>query len=336
MLQRAERTLSTRRTGDVTTTESEAAGAGAVGDVFSEVKQRAEDAILVTSSTTDDHDNDATRGTLPPPPPQKLANNVADVSAEDVAAHYGTNPTITSTALAHSLWSYVLRPGIDTAIDATAGNGSDAVVLARLLFSGNQQESTTTKSHLLCVDVQEEACRKTQSRLAKTLPASVLQNNVQVLHTSHAPLPLPPDTSFVALVVYNLGFLPNGSRNNSVITQTETTLASLADATLLLRLGGMLSVMTYPRTNAQEAAVVRAFLEGLALFSSNTHSFETYVTELDGANDYLDEERREELLVALRRVRYESGSAEPTWRVHEHRKLGWVDAPILLTATRIK
>ena len=100
---------------------------------------------------------------------------------------------------------------------------------------------------------------------------------------------------------------------------------------MLLRVGGMLSVMTYPRTNREEDFAVRAFLEGLALFSSSTMSWESYVeSELD-CSDAL----RERLADALRRV-LDHGGRKQTWRVHEHKKLGWVDSPILLTAIRIK
>ena len=208
---------------------------------------------------------------------------------------YGQNPTITSTALAHLLWKSVLRPGVDSAIDATAGNGSDTVALAKLLFPSSTTSSNPSQSHLLAVDVQEVACQKTLRRLSKV---SVPLGRVQVVCASHAPLPLPPDTSSVALVVYNLGYLPNHSQRTQttttttttssttttepgpVTTQTETTLASLADAALVLRVGGVLSVTTYPRTNAEEDVVVRAFMEGLALFSSQTTTYETHLQNL--------------------------------------------------------
>ena len=269
---------------------------------------------------------------------------------------YGQNPTITSTALAHLLWKSVLRPGVDSAIDATAGNGSDTVALAKLLFPSSSTTTTTSsnpsQSHLLAVDVQEVACQKTLRRLSKV---SVPLGRVQVVCASHAPLPLPPDTSSVALVVYNLGYLPNHSQRTQttlttttsttttepgpVTTQTKTTLASLADAALVLRVGGVLSVTTYPRTNAEEDVVVRAFMEGLALFSSQTMSYETHLQNLCSSHQ-INETWSEQLRVTLQHVWEKSSSdsqqQHPTWRVHEHRKLGWVDAPILLTATRIK
>lgn len=263
-------------------------------------------------------------------------NRPAVVTAGDVAESYSDNPTITITALAHSLWSYVLRPDTDTAIDATAGNGGDSVAVARMLFSCTKRNSNTTtaatsQARLLAVDVQEQACANTARKLAAVLPADILRHNVQILHQSHAPLPRPCDTSSVALVVYNLGFLPSSTTKDSVATVAETTLASLADAALLLRIGGMISVVTYPRTNRDEDEAVRTFLEGLALFSSVTHDWETHVQTKPVYGSQLGER----LIGTLRHVR-ENGVLGQTWRVHEHKKLGWIDAPILLTATRIK
>ena len=275
--------------------------------------------------------------------------------------NYFNNPTISTLALAHLLWSHVLRPDMgDTAIDATAGNGNDTVAIARMLFpssvlvpqdmersAGNSPSSdegqeatvTTSNAQLLAVDIQELACQNTTEKLAALLPANILRDNVQVLHTSHAPLPLPGNTSSVALVVYNLGYLPRGvvdstkgNEDRTTITTTETTIASLADAATVLRTGGMVSVMTYPRTNREEDFAVRAFLEGLALFSSVTVSWETHVWNDLECPVHL----RERLAAALRRVLEEGpGGRKQKWRVYEHKKLGWIDAPILLTATRI-
>jgi hypothetical protein len=256
----------------------------------------------------------------------------------DIGLNYSKNPTITSTALAHSLWSYVLRPGLDTAIDATAGNGGDSVALARMLFSTQTNNSndgrslpsaTVATGQLICIDIQQQACENTRQKLAAILPPDVFQDNIQVLQQSHAPLPIPRDESSVALVVYNLGFLP-ASQDKYCRTTAESTIASMADAILMLRVGGLLSVMTYPRTNAQEDLAVHAFLEGLALFSSTQYHWLTFLQQLDCST-----ELREQLLTTLQHLKDEGDSFQ-TWRVHEHKKIGWVDAPILLTATRIK
>jgi hypothetical protein len=305
----------------------------AIQDVLSSVQQDVTEAVATPTPTP----ARAPAPTIAPTSITPSPTPAPDVLPRptDVGLNYGSNPTISSVALAHSLWSYVLRPGIDSAIDATAGNGGDSMKLAQMLFSPNTTTTTTqgNLSQLVCIDITSEACDNTRQRLASMLPDEILQNNVQVLHQSHAPLavPLTPDNTpcTVALVVYNLGFLPK-SQKDGTMTTTESTIASMADAILMIRVGGLLSVMTYPRTNVQEDYAVHAFLEGLALFTSASMNWEVFIDDLD-----CSESVRELLKTTLQRVK-QTGDDHQTWRVHEHKKIGWIDAPILLTATRIK
>ena len=295
---------------------------------------------------------------------------------EPVHLNYGNNPTIALTALAHSLWDAILRPGVDSAIDATAGNGVDSLAIAKKLFTepsaqkdnfvqsnnqNNQQDRqpllslSKLQSELVCVDIQQHACDKTRERLqrffqhydnvnhdeADSVSQKLLENHVHICCGSHESLPLPTKSSSpIALVVYNLGFLPSSTKPETapatVTTQTDSTIASLATACQILRVGGMLSIMTYPKTNRSEDAAVHVFVEGLALFSSLTQDWKTFV--LNHPDPNLTQESRQYIYDALDRVWKHGGSSKKnqTWRVHEHRKLGWIDAPILLTATRIK
>jgi hypothetical protein len=217
---------------------------------------------------------------------------------------YGSHPAITATALAHMLWSHVVRPNVDTVIDATAGNGQDSVALAKLLFLPEDDTNASpqqphgddddndgrTTARLICMDVQEIACIKTQAALSAHLSAAQLERHVvQVIHGSHAELP--PVEHPVGLIVYNLGFLPGSDK--SIETRTESTIESLAQASTLIRIGGMISVMTYPRSNAEEDGAVAALLAELA---RKTQRF----------------------------------------RINEHRQLARPMAPVLYTATRIK
>jgi Putative rRNA methylase len=259
---------------------------------------------------------------------------------------YNNNPTISTTALAHSLWSYVLQPGVDSAIDATAGNGGDSVTIAKMLFpryvvassssdkSEESELSVDTKSHLIAIDIQESACRNATERLSALFPPRLLRNNFQIYHASHATLPVPNDSSSIALIAYNLGFLPGSKTKDSVTTSTATTIASLANAARILRNGGMLSVATYPRTNREEDIVVRAFMEALALFSSTTQSWSEYIQNVEFNKSSATPQILRDLLEdALREVHEDDRKKK--WRVTEHKKLGRLDAPILFTAVRI-
>jgi Putative rRNA methylase len=254
-----------------------------------------------------------------------------------VTLSYGSNPAITATALAHLLWSVVVRPGIDTIIDATAGNGHDSKQLAQLLLlqpqatasatpTGNNDDNrnttgtatttTTTSSggKLICMDIQQQACDATRQALGTILTPDQMQQHVEIIHGSHAVLPIPVDYHHhhysLGLVVYNLGYLPkrgNNENNKKICTQTESTLASLAQAAARIRVGGMISVLTYPGSNRPEQEAVELFLTQLSSSSSPSSSF---------TNKHKTTARQ--------------------FRVYQHQPLARPDSPILYTATRIR
>jgi hypothetical protein len=260
---------------------------------------------------------------------------------------YRDNPAIANTALAHSLWASVLRPNIDSAIDATCGNGYDSVVIAKMLFPTtvdiNADFDSDSRSHLLCIDIQQQACDNTTQRLVDALGIQQdrMKHHVQVLQTSHAPLPRPNDSSSVGLVVYNLGWLPNSAKE--YVTLMDSTLSSLVDAFLLVRVGGMVSVMTYPKSNWREDVAVRALLECVALLSSNVVSWTDYLDQLEVSKPKDDDDDSVDNSIEIKQLVKESmervtelGDSYQSWRVSEHRRLGMDRAPILLTAMRIK
>eukprot|EP00797_Seminavis_robusta_P005178 Sro133_g062960.1 rRNA Methylase (391) ;mRNA; r:36873-38045 len=240
---------------------------------------------------------------------------------------YNQNPAISLTALAHWLWSSVLRPHDDLAIDATCGNGYDAVGMASILFA-NEDLYLNRDAKLICMDVQEQACHATHDALSKILSSSTMSRRVQILQQSHAPL-LPntdDETREPGLVVYNLGYLPN-SDDKAACTKVESTISSIVDALLSIRTGGMVSIMTYPGSNLQEDLAVRTLLEAaVAMTNTQGPSWEEAIVE---CSDEL------EALLTTQLQRMEKGPAR-TFRVAEHKKIGLPKAPILMTATRIK
>lgn len=137
--------------------------------------------------------------------------------------------------LAQGYWKRLLKKG-DTVIDATCGNGHDTVTLAQLmedLGGGN----------LIALDVQDAALEATKILCKEWFePASRVQ--IDLLRQSHASFPEKLLPSSVALIVYNLGYLPGGDK--SVTTLTSSTLQSIETALPLLREGGALSVTCYP------------------------------------------------------------------------------------------
>lgn len=131
---------------------------------------------------------------------------------------------------AHALWQKILHEN-DTAIDATAGNGHDTLVLSRLIKTGK----------LYAIDIQAEALRKTKEKIEQEHPG---YEPIIYINASHATFPSNIPLHSIRLIVYNLGYLPGGDKN--LTTQTSSTLTSLENALDLLTPGGALSLMLYP------------------------------------------------------------------------------------------
>jgi hypothetical protein len=299
----------------------------------------------------------------PQPSTQQQPSGAHPDYAFPFATRYKYHPAISSVALGQSLWATIVRPDVDTVIDATCGNGYDSVAIARLLFrrkndgsSEGRRNGPASHSQLMCLDVQEQACQNTMAALRNILPPSIMDRQVNVINTSHERLPRPTNTTSVGLVVYNLGWLPNSNSTKdgaaattrtaavgkTCVTTTATTISSMTDAILLLRVGGMLSVVTYPRTDPEEADAVRLFLTCLSLLSSNVETWEEEVDNFVGGTDKENETAAvacvtiaKHVTRAMERV-VQEGAMGQTWRVSKHEKLGMDRAPILLTATRIK
>eukprot|EP00566_Odontella_aurita_P014074 CAMPEP_0113560680 /NCGR_PEP_ID=MMETSP0015_2-20120614/19564_1 /TAXON_ID=2838 /ORGANISM="Odontella" /LENGTH=453 /DNA_ID=CAMNT_0000462409 /DNA_START=85 /DNA_END=1446 /DNA_ORIENTATION=+ /assembly_acc=CAM_ASM_000160 len=258
---------------------------------------------------------------------------------------YLGNPCVTGTALAQTLWSSVIVSRVDTVIDATCGNGKDALAMAEMLFA--EETATVSPGHeggktenqpepeLLCIDIQQRACENTQRSLLSSLQQETFSKHVRVLATSHAPLPKPRDERSVGLIAYNLGYLPGTDDKEAFTTKMVTTLFSLTDAALLLRVGGLLSVMTYPGTCLDEANAVKYFCEGLAMLTSrDPGGWRGYVEKIP-VDTTGSTSVRDLVQSSLERVVSE-GDANQTWRVFEHKPLGRPLSPILVAAMRIK
>ena len=127
-------------------------------------------------------------------------------------------------------------PG-DCVVDATAGNGSDTLFLAR---------TVGPRGRVFAFDVQAEALESTRRRLAGDPDAGTLAPAELVLaghETMEETLPAELHGR-VAAVMFNLGYLPGAS--SPLITLPGTTLAALEAAIRLLRSGGALTAVVYP------------------------------------------------------------------------------------------
>lgn len=155
---------------------------------------------------------------------------------------------------AHERMRSLLRPG-DAVIDATAGNGQDALFLAECIQPGGK---------LWAMDIQAAAIQATQERLAK---AGKLEGST-LIQANHADLlSLIPRAFYgkIKVIVFNLGYLPGG--NKACITLPHSTLSGLSASLSLLATGGLVSIMVYPGHKGG-AAEAQAILDWLTTIDS--------------------------------------------------------------------
>lgn len=163
---------------------------------------------------------------------------------------------------AHEFVGEVLRQG-DLAVDLTAGNGHDTLMLA---------EAVGPSGQVIAFDVQQPAVERTAERLASAgidcrcidAPARPRPHDrVTLVRADHAELsgclPRPPRA-----VIANLGYLPGGKK--TIATRPETTRAALEAALEALEAGGRLAVVVYVAHGgaAAEAEAVDALFSELS------------------------------------------------------------------------
>ncbi|MCC5833740.1 MAG: methyltransferase domain-containing protein [Opitutales bacterium] len=166
-------------------------------------------------------------------------------------------PRVPQTQLAQRYWHQLLTRGADDepaargfALDATAGNGNDALKLA---------EWIGPEGRVWAFDVQAAAIYVTDQRLR----SAGLRERVELIHSDHADWPrqLPPAMrGKLDLVVFNLGFLPKSDSRQT--TLSNSTLKALDPVPEWLRPGGMLSVLCYPghAEGAEETVAVKRWI----------------------------------------------------------------------------
>lgn len=133
---------------------------------------------------------------------------------------------------AKALTAAVLSDG-DIAVDATLGNGHDAVHLA------NQVAPT---GRVYGVDIQEQAITSSRERLN----AEDLTDCTTLIRGDHAAMLelLPSETiGQVGAVMFNLGYLPGSDHLHP--TEADATLRALDQAVRLIRPGGRITVVMY-------------------------------------------------------------------------------------------
>ncbi len=143
-------------------------------------------------------------------------------------------------SFAHKLISERLGQG-ERAIDATVGTGADTLFLAT---------TTGVRGEVYGFDIQAAALKLAEERLRlvrEDKPNTL--SNVTLLERSHAEMleALPPTwCGTIGAIMFNLGYLPSGDADKSIITQPDSSIAALEASLRLLRPGGIITAVLYP------------------------------------------------------------------------------------------
>ena len=142
-----------------------------------------------------------------------------------------------------------LYPGA-TAVDATLGNGHDALWLCGLVGETGK---------VYGFDVQGEAVSRSRARLQE---AGVAERATLILDGHQNMISYVPPES-VDAVMFNLGWLPGAA--HGVTTQTETTLQAVFAALEVLKEDGVMTVCVYPGHDegARERDALLSWARGL-------------------------------------------------------------------------
>ncbi|HEX7055906.1 MAG TPA: class I SAM-dependent methyltransferase [Bacilli bacterium] len=142
----------------------------------------------------------------------------------------------------------------DCVVDATVGNGTDTIHLARLVGP---------RGIVFGFDIQQAAIDKTLRRFAAEPPGF---GQLQLFCDSHghmaARIPKPYHGR-ISAIMFNLGYLPGG--DHSIVTAPRSTIEALAAALELLKPGGVITIVLYTGHpgGKEEAKAVEAWAEQL-------------------------------------------------------------------------
>ena len=127
----------------------------------------------------------------------------------------------------------LLQPRISNArmiVDCTAGNGKDALFLAR---------HASRETSLWVFDIQEQAISATKKLLVEHNVICDVRYILDCHSNISSYIVLPVD-----IITFNLGYLPGG--DHDVTTQADTTIKSVQACIELLASGGLITIVSYP------------------------------------------------------------------------------------------
>lgn len=169
--------------------------------------------------------------------------NQIDIEMEKRDSFQGFNKTIFNKF--DSILRKLLREK-DIVIDATVGNGNDTLKLAKIV----------SKGFVYGFDIQKIAIDNTDKLLRDNNISNYLLFNIshQFIYDN-----LKQFKGKISLVVFNLGYLPNGNKN--IFTKKETTLKAIDDSLNLLNNKGSILIIVYPHQEGkkEEKAILKKY-----------------------------------------------------------------------------
>ncbi len=140
---------------------------------------------------------------------------------------------ISLTQQAHSLIEHKINSG-DMVIDATVGNGHDTLFLAKQVGESGR---------VYGFDIQQVALEAARSKLEQ----ANLLDCVTLILANHALMDDKIPVQYhgnISAIMFNLGYLPGGDK--ALITQAESTLVALNNASQILSPKGIMTILAYP------------------------------------------------------------------------------------------
>ncbi|MCK9216574.1 MAG: methyltransferase domain-containing protein [Firmicutes bacterium] len=131
-------------------------------------------------------------------------------------------------SISHEIISKHLKEG-DTAVDATAGNGNDTLLMAKLV--GNT-------GIVYAFDIQDNAIERTR----KILNENELEHRVELIKSGHQYMDKYVINE-ISAVMFNLGYLPGG--DHKIATKPGNTITALKTSLKLLKIGGIITIVVY-------------------------------------------------------------------------------------------
>lgn len=137
----------------------------------------------------------------------------------------------------------------DIAIDATMGNGNDTAFLCDLVGENGK---------VYAFDIQEDAIINTKERLLKLN----FENIASLIYDGHENMDKYVKEE-VALIMFNLGYLPKG--DHEITTNKDTTLTAIKKGMDMLLSGGLILLVIYSghESGKEEKIVINEFVSTL-------------------------------------------------------------------------